>query len=265
MRPTDRGAAPPRAAAWVRRAALAVGLAAVTVLVWGSFASAEAQARRPPRAQAPRRPAAPLPPPVTEAAQVACPNPLGEGASTKKAYCDVLTALDVAEGVRIAIPPHRGEATVSFDLHNRQTYSEQQVRAGRAYARYTATVRIIGPEGEELMQAVVQSEFRTERDLVERILGGAGPGGLKAVAPTGSEPIVVTVPEKVTEIIVVGQRLVVEGLERREQFGAPGRPVATISSVMVEYRPSTAKPATPAAAPKPSAPSKPSTTAKPAR
>lgn len=214
-----------------------------------------AQARRTQRAQPARR-QAPLAPPVREAAQLVCPNALGEGALTKKSYCDVLTALDASDGARIPIPPHRGEATVFFDLHNRQTYSDEQVKAGRAYARYTATVRILSDAGEELAQALIQSEFRTERDLVERILGGAGPGGLKAVAPTGTESIVVTVPETVNEVVLVGQRLVVESLDRREQFGAPGRPIATVSGVMVEYRPMP---------PKPQPPTKPTTPVKPRR
>lgn len=232
-----------------------VAVACAAGLVVTAPARPAAQTRRTQRAQPTRRQAPPAPP-VREAALLVCPNALGEGALTKKSYCDVLTALDASEGARIPIPPHRGEATIFFDLHNRQTYSDEQVKAGRAYARYTATVRILSDAGQELGQALIQSEFRTERDLVERILGGAGPGGLKAVAPTGTESIVVTVPEAVSEVVLVGQRLVVESLDRREQFGAPGRPIATVSSVMVEYRP---------APPKPVAPTKPPTPAKPRR
>ena len=41
-----------------------------------------------------------------------------------------------------------------------------------------------------ISRAVVQSEFRTAADLVDRVGGGAGPGGVKAVAPTGTESIV---------------------------------------------------------------------------
>ena len=48
-----------------------------------------------------------------------------------------LAGRDPAEGVLITIPPHRDEATVlTFNLHNRHTYSEQDVKAGRAYSRY---------------------------------------------------------------------------------------------------------------------------------
>ena len=42
-------------------------------------------------------------------------------------------------------------------------------------------------------------------DLVERITGGAGPGGVKAVAPIGSEPISVEIPPDVTEVALLGE------------------------------------------------------------
>ena len=58
-------------------------------------------------------------------------------------------------------------------------------RPSRATRRRCGSRPAIGtPVG----QAVVRGEFRTEKDLVERIGGGAGPGGAKAVAPTGAEP-----------------------------------------------------------------------------
>ena len=47
-----------------------------------------------------------------------------------------------------------------------------------------------------LSRAVILNEFRTEADLFDRISGGSGPGGLKAVAPTGIEAIEVVIPEK---------------------------------------------------------------------
>ena len=45
-----------------------------------------------------------------------------------------------------------------------------------------------------LSRAVVQNEFRTAADLVDRVVRRSGPGGVKAVAPTGTEPITVTIP-----------------------------------------------------------------------
>jgi hypothetical protein len=116
---------------------------------------------------------------------VTCPAPLGSGVSTKHAFCDVLIGRDPAAGILIAIPPHKGDVTLTFNLHNRHTFSEEQMKDPRAaYARYTASIGALTQDNTLLSRAVVQNEFRSANDLVDRISGGAGPGGLKAVAPT---------------------------------------------------------------------------------
>jgi hypothetical protein len=166
-----------------------------------------------------------------------CPSILGNGVTTQRLYCDVLGGADPAGGLRITLPPHAGPLTLSFTLHNRQTYSESEVKAGRAFARYTATLRVATPAGDVLGDAVVRSEFRTEKDLVERIGGGAGPGGIKAVAPTGSEAVVLTVPPDVSEVVITGSRLTIERVGGTEVVTAPGRPYAVVSGVEIEYRP----------------------------
>lgn len=176
-------------------------------------------------------------PPIREAPLMQCPSILGNGATSQRLYCDVLGGAEPAAGLRVTLPPHAGPLTLSFTLHNRQTYSESEVKAGRAFARYTATLRVVSGTGEALGQAVVRSEFRTEKDLVERIAGGAGPGGVKAVAPTGSEPVVLTVPENVDEVILSGERLSIERVGGTEVVTAPGRPYAVVSGVEIEYRP----------------------------
>jgi hypothetical protein len=208
-------------------------LAAALVCSIG-LASAEAQSSRQPT----RRPAPPRAPALkTEPIAMKCPALLGTGVGTKREFCDVLTGIDPAEGVLLPLPPRTGEATLTFDLHNRHTYSEAQVQAGRAFARYTATVVLATLKGEVLGRATVQSEFRTPDDLVDRIGGGAGPGGVKAVAPVGTEPIVFAVPPDVTEIVVLGERLTIERLGAREVFVSAGRPIAIISNPVLEYRP----------------------------
>ena len=146
-------------------------------------------------------------------------------------------ATDPAAGLRVTLPRHAGPLTLSFTLHNRQTYSESEVKAGRAFARYTATLRVASGSGDVIGQAVVRNEFRTEKDLVERIAGGAGPGGVKAVAPTGAEPVVLTVAEGIDEVILTGERLSIERVGGTEVVTAPGRPYAVISGVEIEYRP----------------------------
>jgi hypothetical protein len=85
----------------------------------------------------------------------------------------------------------------------------------------------------------VQTEFRTARDLHERISGGAGPGGVKAVAPVGSEPIEVTIPAGIDQVSLLGEVLDATTPAGRES-AAPGRPVAIVSKVMVEYKPKAA-------------------------
>jgi hypothetical protein len=206
-----------------------------------SVAMADAQTRR----ARPRRPATP-PVPVTrtEAAMVKCPQALGEGVRTKRQFCEVLIGRVPEEGVLVSIPPHAGPATLFFDLHNRHTYSEEAVKANRAYHRFTATIGVLTLDNTLISRAVVQSEFRTEADLVDRILGGSGPGGLKAVAPTGTEPVAILIPEDVTQVSLLGEKLAVIRVDGVDNFlQAPGRPMALISNVQVEYRPAPQRPA----------------------
>ena len=172
-----------------------------------------------------------------EPAGVACPSLLGHGIYTGRSFCDVLTGRDPAGGIIITIPRHRGEAILTFDLSNRHTYSEDQVRAGRAFARYTATIGVLTSDSTLLSRGVVQSEFRVVDDLVDRVDGGAGPGGVKAVAPVGLERISVAVPANVTEVSILGEVLEVIRIDGQDVFRSPGRPIAIVSNIEVEYRP----------------------------
>jgi len=190
-----------------------------------------AQTRR-----APARP--PTPPPLTiEAAMVNCPTVLGQGARTGLTFCDVLIGRDPADGILIPLPPHAGDVTLTFDLHNRHTYSEDEIRNKRAYHRYTASIGVMAMDNTLISRAAVQNEFRTTADLVDRVLGGSGPGGLKAVAPTGSQPIVIVIPEAEQSVSILGEKLAVLRVDGKDDFSTPGRPIAIISNVMVEYRP----------------------------
>jgi hypothetical protein len=205
-----------------------VALVLAGVLLLGS--SVETQRRRTPK-PAPK----PVPPKI-EAAKVQCRESLGTGVKTQASYCFVLAGRDPAEGVQIDIPAHRGEATLIYNLHNRHTYSEQDIKAGRAYAKYSAVIGVLTPKGDLLGRGAVQSEFRTANDLFERIGGGAGPSGHKAVAPIGNETIYTTIPANVTRVSLLGEVLeavTAIGTER----ATPGRPVAIVSNVRIEYRP----------------------------
>ena len=204
-------------------------LVALTLLI--AVAPLTAQTRR----AAPRPPA--LPPLTKAAAEVQCPSLLGEGVQTKRSFCDVLTGRDPAGGILIALPPHIGPVTLTFDLHNRHTYSEELVKTNRGYRRYTATIGVLTADNTLLSRAVVQNDFRSAADLLDRISGGAGPGGVKAVAPTGLESISVTIPAEEESVSILGEKLLVVRPDGTDNFSAPGRPVAIVSNVMLEYRP----------------------------
>ena len=214
----------------------------LTALVLGVvvFAAdaAEAQTRRPapPRSSKPApKPAKPVPPRV-EPAKVTCPESLGTGVRTGTQYCFVLAGRDPSQGVLVAIPPHTGEAMLHFALHNRHTYSEEQMKTGRGFARYTAVIGALTLKGDLIDRAAVQTEFRSAKDIYERIAGGAGPGGVKAVAPVGMEEISITIPAGIDQVSLLGEVLDAFTPAGREA-AAPGRPVAIVSNVMVEYRP----------------------------
>jgi hypothetical protein len=223
----------------VRRIGLVV---AVAIVALGSVSAAQTRRGTAPaparRAPAPK-PAPPPPPPspVTVAPEMTCPTPLGVGESSQQAYCDVMSGNDPSSGILIMLPPHQGAVTLTFDLHNRHTYSEEQVRANHAFARYTATIGVLTMDNTLVSRAAVQNEFRKSEDLVERIGGGAGPGGLKAVAPTGTEHVSITIPEREGAVSVLGEKLNVERLDGNANYTSPGRPVAVISNVMIEYVP----------------------------
>ena len=173
----------------------------------------------------------------TEPAIFDCPSLLGNGVQTERSFCDVLTGRDTAAGIIIELPRHRGEVTLTFDLHNRHTYSEELIRTNRAYRHYTATIGVLTADNTLLTRAVVQNEFRTAADLVDRVSGGAGPGGVKAVAPTGTESITLIIPAAEKTVSILGEKLAVIRIDGTDNFSAPGRPVAIISNVMLRYRP----------------------------
>jgi hypothetical protein len=257
---------------WRQAGLLAGLLAGMLAVAWPSPSDAQNRQRKPaprqnPSTAAPASPTGPAPGTTRETPLMQCPSVLGNGTKSQRLFCDVLIGSYPAGGLRITIPPHEGKATLFFTIHNRQTVpagvgpagvapagaapavaasaaaatgdaaKKDTPAAAPAYARYTATLRVLAPNGSEVQKAVVQSEYRSLADLVERIAGGAGPGGVKAVAPTGSEPIVVDIPPGLTEVSLVGEKLVIERLDGSESVTTAGRPIAVVSQVFVEYQP----------------------------
>lgn len=213
-------------------------MCALTLLAWPLQAQTKkTPAPRPsPARTSTAKPA--TPPPVTRVpATYVCPAELGDGLTTRRRFCDVLIGRDPKEGLVVTVPPHQGPVTLSLELHNRHTYSAELVKKKTAYRHYTATIGVLLMDGTLVDRGVVDSEFRAEADLYDRIGGGAGPGGVKAVAPTGAEFLQFTLPQGATEVSVLGEKLTVVRPDGTDQFTALGRPIATISNVMIEYRP----------------------------
>ena len=203
------------------------------VVAFALVGSLDAQTRR-----TTRKPAPPARKPTIAPAEMTCPSPLGTGVKTKREYCDVLTGRDPKAGIIIKLPPHRGAVTLRFDLHNRHTYSEEEVRMKRAFASYLAGIGVLTLDNTLLTRAAIATEFRRTEDLLERIAGGAGPGGVKAVAPVGVEPVTLQLDAEVTEVTILGEKLtVVRADGQPATYTAPGRPIAIISDVTVEYTP----------------------------
>ncbi len=91
-----------------------------------------------------------------------CPRTAGRRVSTTQAR--LLRRADRPRSrpraILIPLPPHQGPVTLTFDLHNRHTYSEEQVKANRAYARYTAVIGALTMDNTLISRAAIQSEFR---------------------------------------------------------------------------------------------------------
>jgi hypothetical protein len=194
---------------------------------------ASAQTRRPSRGAEP-----PATPTKKEAPVFTCPAPLGTGVTTKAAFCEVTIGRDPSGGILINLPPHRGNVTLSFDLHARHTYSQEE---SHTYARYTASIGVLTLDNTLIKRAVVMAEYRSAKDLLDRIGGGAGPGGVKAVAPVGDESISIAIPESEDQVSILGEKLTVERQDATQTFTQPGRLIAAISNVMIEYRPGPVK------------------------
>jgi len=225
-----------------------VACALLIVALAGSTAEMQGQPRRPPARPRPAPP--PLAPLQQEPAELTCPAPLGTGVTTHRLYCDVLTGRDPAAGILIKIPPHKSEVTLTFDLHNRHTYSEEQMKDPRAaFARYATGVGVLTMDNTLISRAAVENEFRKASDLIERIGGGAGPAGVKAVAPTGIESVRIVVPESENEVSILGEKLTVDLADGTITYTSPGRPIAIVSNVMVEYHPAPPPKTPPAAKP----------------
>ena len=212
--------------------------ALMVALVLAAAPGAAEQRRPQPKKPAPK---APEVKPKTETPEVKCPSLIGMGVKTVRSFCDVPAGRDPNEGIVVSIPRHTGTATLTFDLHARHLYSEDEMKRGKVYARYRAVIGVLTMKGDLLTRGAVEAEFRTAGDLFDRIGGGSGPGGLKAVAPAGRESVIVDIPANVDEVSLLGETLDAITPAGHETAVMAGRPIAIISNLLVEYKPAPVK------------------------
>jgi hypothetical protein len=172
--------------------------------------------------------------------ETACPSRIGMGVKTVRAFCDVPAGRDPELGLLIMLPPHAGPGTLTFDLHARHVYSEEEMKSGKSYAHYRAVVGVLTMKSDLLARGAVEAEFRSADDLFDRIGGGSG-GGLKAVAPTGREQVIVEVPASVDKVSLLGETLDALTPAGHETTVMPGRPVAIVSNILFEFKPAPPK------------------------
>jgi hypothetical protein len=177
-------------------------------------------------------------PPAKRTSQVfTCVAELGMGVASRRRFCDVMVATGGADSILVTIPPHTGTATLMFDLHNRFNVPAGQVDPAQAFVRHVAVVSVLRQTGELIERAAVTRDYRTTADLFDRIAGAARGSAPKAIAPGAPQAIRVTIPAGVTAAGIVGTRLEEWRAAGRGAFDLPGRPIAIVSNVRMEYTP----------------------------
>jgi len=177
------------------------------------------------------------PPAKRTSAVFTCAADLGMGTASRRRFCDVVVASVAAESVSVAIPVHTGAATLLFDLHNRFTVDPVPADPALAFARHTAVIAVIRQAGDIIERMAVTRDYRTPADLFDRIAGAARGAAPRAIAPGAPQAMRVTIPAGVGGIGIVGTRLEEWRAAGRAAFDSPGRPIAIVSNVRVEYTP----------------------------
>ena len=164
---------------------------------------------------------------------VKCAADLGLGVKSGRRFCDVIIAGTAADSIAVTIPAHRGVAKLYFDLHNRFALPPDAAPPAQIFTRNSAIVAVVGPKA-EIGRGASVSEFRTGADLFDRIAGG-GTGGVKSVGPGPATPIEMTIPAGSSAVGIIGVRLEVLTRLGKQTYDTPGRPVAIVSNLRVEY------------------------------
>ena len=222
-----------------------MAFALTLALVVGASGAVSGQGRSAAR-KAPPPPPAPL---MKVAPEMMCPTPLGVGVTTKLSFCDIMTGRDPAAGMLIALPPHSGPVTLTFDLHNRHTYSEEQMKTNRAFARYTATVGVLTLDNTLISRRSCRTISEGDRPSIAWWRGR--PRRRRRRADRHRIPHDHH-SESEDQFSILGEKLTYERIDGSATYTSPGRPIAVISNVMIEYRPAPPpKPVPPKPAPRP--------------
>jgi hypothetical protein len=140
------------------------------------------------------------------------------------------------ESIMATLAPHRSPVRLQFDLHNRFAVPPIPREPAQAFARHSAVVAVVGPKA-EIGRAVVVGEYRTPTDLFDRLAGGAGPGGVKAVAPGSPTAVEMTIPAGINSVGIVGVRIEMTTRLGTQIFDTPGRPIAMLSNLRIDTSP----------------------------
>jgi hypothetical protein len=177
-------------------------------------------------------------PPAKRVSQTfTCAAELGNGAATKRRFCDLVIASAAARSISVPIPARTGTATLMFDLHNRFTVPPAKTDLAAAFARHVAVASVIGSGGDLIEQVAVSRDYRTAEDLFDRIVAAAKGGSPIAVAPGEPIAVRVSIPAGHTSIGLVGARLEETRAAGKAAYDTPGRPIAIVSNIRVEYTP----------------------------
>jgi hypothetical protein len=184
---------------------------------------------------APQQKPAAKPPAKRVSTAFTCAADLGVGVASRRRFCDVIVASVAADSVSIVIPPHTGAATLAFDLHNRFPVPAVSADPSAAFVRHVAVVAVIKQTGEVIGRGAVERDYRSPKDLFDRIAGTARGAAPKGDAPGAPMAIQIVIPAGVNAIGIVGTRLEEWRASGRGAFDTPGRPIAIVSNVRVEY------------------------------
>jgi hypothetical protein len=166
-----------------------------------------------------------------------CAAELGTGVASRRRFCDVIVASVAAQSVSLTIPAHTGAATLLFDLHNRFAIPAADADPAGVFVRHVAVVAVIRQTGEVIGRGAVARDYRSPKDLFDRIAGAGRGAPPKADAPGAPMPVQVEIPAGVSVVGIVGTRLEEWRASGRGAFDSPGRPIAIVSNVRVDYVP----------------------------